>query len=210
MKLQFDARLVAPVIRDTCANIAVSARTFGMIFLASTAAGVGLDLSDALGDAAILFSFLFAFFQLFLQACIIIAILQASGHIVRSRQWRIASLFGIGIVTGLGIFVGLLLLVLPGLYFAGRWFLAGPILFAEDSSVSEQCRRVGSGPRNIGWPARSSPSWLSWRRWCRSSQAFILLGFWKTGRHESASWLQPTYYPKARGSSVLRLRPLCI
>ena len=40
-------------------------------------------------------------------------------------------------LTGLGIVVGLLLLIAPGLYLVGRWFMAAPILFAEDSSVSE-------------------------------------------------------------------------
>lgn len=135
--LQFNARLVAPVVRDTFANMAANTRTFGMIYVAATAAGIGLDLSDALGEASILLSFAFVFFQLFLQACIILAILQSGGHAVGSRQWRIASLFGIGIITGFGIVVGLLLLILPGLYLVGRWYIAAPILFAEDTSVSE-------------------------------------------------------------------------
>ncbi|WP_143043463.1 hypothetical protein [Sphingopyxis sp. YR583] len=96
-----------------------------------------MDLSSALGEAAILYVFAFTFFNLFLQACIIIAVLKGAGQVVASRKWRIASLFGVGLVTGLGIAFGLLVLILPGLYFAGRWFLAAPALFAEDISMSE-------------------------------------------------------------------------
>lgn len=137
MKLQFDASLIAPVVRDTFAHIKANWRTFAMISLASTAAGVGVDMSESLGDAGILLVFAFLFFNLFLQACIIIAVLNSGGQVVPSRKWRIASLFGVGLVTGLGIAFGLLVLILPGLFFAGRWFLAAPALFAEDTSVSE-------------------------------------------------------------------------
>lgn len=136
-KLQFDASLAAPVVRDTLVHIKTNWRTFALIFLASTAAGVGMDLSSALGEAAILYVFAFTFFNLFLQACIIIAVLNGAGQNVASRKWRIASLFGVGLVTGLGIAFGLLVLILPGLFFAGRWFLAAPALFAEDISMSE-------------------------------------------------------------------------
>ena len=137
MKLQFDASLAAPVARDTCTHIKANWRTFALIFLASTSAGIGMDLSPALGEAALLYVFGFTFFNLFLQACITIAVLNSGGQIVPPRKWRIASLFGVGLVTGVGIVFGLLVLVLPGLFLVGRWFLAAPSLFAEDISVSE-------------------------------------------------------------------------
>jgi hypothetical protein len=137
MKLQFDASLVAPAARDTFTHIKANWRPFVLIFLASTAAGIGMDLSPALGEAALLYVFAFLFFNLFLQACIVITVLNSGGQDVPSRKWRIASLFGAGLITGLGIAFGLLLLVLPGLFFAGRWFVAAPALFAEDISVSE-------------------------------------------------------------------------
>lgn len=135
--MQFDASLVAPVARDTFVHIKANWRTFALIFLASTAAGIGMDLSSALGEVALLYVFAFTFFNLFLQACIIIAVLNSGGQVVPSRRWRIASLFGVGLVTGLGIVFGLLVLVLPGLFLVGRWFLAAPSLFAEDISASQ-------------------------------------------------------------------------
>lgn len=152
MKLQFDASLIAPVVGDTFVHIKANWRTFAMIFLASTAAGVGVDLSEFLGDAGILFVFAFLFLNLFLQACIIIAVLNSGGQVVPSRKWRIASLFGVGLLTGLGIAFGLLVLILPGLFFAGRWFLAAPALFAEDIPVSEAI--------NASWEA-TEQHWLS-------------------------------------------------
>lgn len=137
--MQFDASLFAPVVRDTFARIRASSSVFGSIYLAATLAGVGYDLSmEILGDAALLYYVAFMFFMLFLQACGTIAILEGGGVALASpRRWRIASLFGISLLVGLGITFGLLLLILPGLFFAGRWYLAAPILFGEDLSVSE-------------------------------------------------------------------------
>lgn len=152
MKLQFDASLVAPVVRETFAHIKANWRTFAMIFFASTAAGVGVDMSASFGDAGIIPVFAFLFLNLFLQSCIIIAVLNSGGQIVSSRKWRIASLFGVGFLTGLGIVFGLFVLILPGLFLAGRWFLAAPALFAEDISVSDAI--------NASWEA-TGQHWLA-------------------------------------------------
>ena len=135
--MQFDASMVAPVVRDTLRHFKANPRVFGLIFLASTVAGIGFDLSSTLGEAAIIYAFAFMFFNLFLQSCTIIAILHSGGLALPARRWRIASLFGIGLIGGLGTGLGLLVLVLPGLFLVGRWFLAAPILFGEDTSVSE-------------------------------------------------------------------------
>jgi hypothetical protein len=134
----FDAGLFAPVMRETFGRIRANARTLGLVYAAATFAAAGYDLSiELLGESAIIYYFAFAFFMLFLQACVVIAILDPAGALSEPRRWRIASLFGLGLVTSLGIFVGFLLLVLPALFLLGRWFLAAPILFGEDVSVSE-------------------------------------------------------------------------
>ncbi len=150
--MQFDASLVGPALRDTVGHLRANPRVFGSIFLASTVAGLGFDLSAALGEAAILYAFAFTFFNLFLQACTIIGVLQSGGQAVSPRDWRIASLFGVGLIASLGIALGLLVLVLPGLFVAGRWFLAAPILFAEDCAVSEAL--------HASW-ARTEQYWLT-------------------------------------------------
>ena len=50
---------------------------------------------------------------------------------------RYISIFGVSILTGLGIMAGMILLVIPGIILATRWFLSVPVLFAEQAAVTE-------------------------------------------------------------------------
>lgn len=50
---------------------------------------------------------------------------------------RYIAVFGISFLTGLGILAGIILLVIPGLFLAARWFLSVPAMFAENSGVTE-------------------------------------------------------------------------
>lgn len=61
----------------------------------------------------------------------------ARGHI----RPRIAGLFGLQLLMALPILAGLALLVLPGIYLWARWYIAYPILVAEDLGVTEAMRR---------------------------------------------------------------------
>lgn len=59
----------------------------------------------------------------------------------RDSGLRFWSLFGLCLLTNLGIIVGLVLLVLPGIYLAARWWVAVPILYAEDVGVFDAMQR---------------------------------------------------------------------
>lgn len=152
--MQFDASLVGPILRETVAAMMANARVLAMVHVAATVVGVGYDLAlGLLGEAALLYYVVYIFFMLFLQACVTIALLERGGFLLPgSRRWRIASLFGISIIAGLGIFFGLLVLVLPGLFLTGRWYLAAPALFHRDMSASEAMR--------ASWDL-TEQSWLS-------------------------------------------------
>lgn len=50
---------------------------------------------------------------------------------------RFIAIFGISILTGLGIMMGIILLIIPGLILAARWFLSVPAMFAEQSGGTE-------------------------------------------------------------------------
>ena len=50
---------------------------------------------------------------------------------------RYGSVFGVGILTGFGILLGTLLLVLPGIYLAARWFTANCYVVAKGSPTIE-------------------------------------------------------------------------
>jgi hypothetical protein len=52
-----------------------------------------------------------------------------------SQNSRIIALFGLGIVTGLGIALGFVLLVIPGLVLFARWSIATPLLLTSNEGV---------------------------------------------------------------------------
>jgi hypothetical protein len=49
---------------------------------------------------------------------------------------RVGQLFGLNLLTGLGIALGFVLLIVPGIWLAARWALVGPILVGEADAVS--------------------------------------------------------------------------
>lgn len=48
--------------------------------------------------------------------------------------------FGLSLIGGLGVLLGLLALVMPGLLLAGRWSMSLPVLIARDQGVTEALR----------------------------------------------------------------------
>jgi hypothetical protein len=135
----FDASLAPRVLRETLGHILEDPKNFLPIYAISTLSGIGFDVFGQNSPALLLgYNVAFLFLTLVLQAWATLAIVQcADVQSPQPRRLRIASLFGISLVTGLGIAFGLLLLILPGLYFAGRWFLTVPILLGENLSMSE-------------------------------------------------------------------------
>lgn len=50
-------------------------------------------------------------------------------------------LLGVGIITGLAAFLGLILLIVPGVLIFLAWFVAGPVVVAERTGVSDAISR---------------------------------------------------------------------
>ena len=50
---------------------------------------------------------------------------------------RVGAYIGLSLLAGLGILLGLIVLVLPGLFLATRWMLAAPALLAEGVGVTD-------------------------------------------------------------------------
>ena len=67
------------------------------------------------------------------------------------RNRRYGSLFGAGLLSGLGVFVGSLLLLLPGLFLLARWELATPFVVCQNLRATEALR--------ASWKA-TAKSWL--------------------------------------------------
>jgi hypothetical protein len=65
-------------------------------------------------------------------------------HGLRHGRGVVALYFGMCLASGLGIVLGLVLLILPGLWLAARWIAAGPVLFCEDVGAIDALRRSAS------------------------------------------------------------------
>ncbi|MCI4589297.1 hypothetical protein MOK15_04175 [Sphingobium sp. BYY-5] len=62
---------------------------------------------------------------------------------------RLTGLFGLSILSGLATLLGLLLLILPGLFLYLRWFMAWPIFVGERTNIIEAMKI--SWQRMKGW-----------------------------------------------------------
>lgn len=65
-------------------------------------------------------------------------------HGLRHGRGVVALYFGMCLVSGLGIVLGLVLLILPGLWLAARWIAAGPVLFCEEVGAIDALGRSAS------------------------------------------------------------------
>ncbi|MEO5773203.1 MAG: glycerophosphoryl diester phosphodiesterase membrane domain-containing protein [Sphingomicrobium sp.] len=63
--------------------------------------------------------------------------LDRAGLLPAGFTGRFGSFWGMNIVTNLATVLGLLLLIVPGLYLAARWFIAAPSILAEDRTAGE-------------------------------------------------------------------------
>ena len=72
-------------------------------------------------------------------------------HLYRSAGRRLADLVGVSLLTGLGVGLGLLLLVAPGLVLFTRWSLAVPAVMIEGRTPREGMRRSAELVRGHGW-----------------------------------------------------------
>jgi hypothetical protein len=60
-----------------------------------------------------------------------------------NRRGRIWSYIGAGFVTGLGICLGLVLLIVPGLYLLARWSIVTPLIVGEGLAMNDAMRESG-------------------------------------------------------------------
>ncbi|MGF7150881.1 hypothetical protein FHS96_004542 [Sphingomonas zeicaulis] len=93
-------------------------------------------LSVALGDAAVLLSFVSGVLALVFQVQIMRGLLDTLGLRDPHARGGLAALFGLGILTNACILLGLVLLVVPGIFLLVRWSMSAAVLFAEDVGPS--------------------------------------------------------------------------
>jgi hypothetical protein len=74
------------------------------------------------------------------------------GDLLRSATPFILPLIGAGILAGLGIGIGLILLVVPGLFLATIWAVIAPVIVVERKGVFDAFGRSHELVRGNGWP----------------------------------------------------------
>ncbi len=116
-------------------------RIKGKFFLwigALIAAATAADVAGYANEAALPLTI----FGVVAQTFIVVAALnvgQSDGAGVAIRP-RVATVFGIALLSGLGILVGALLLVIPGLFLLVRWWVAVPVALDRNLGAAEALR----------------------------------------------------------------------
>jgi hypothetical protein len=78
--------------------------------------------------------------SLAVQLYVMRAALEKAGLLQDNSKPRLGAFWWMGLISTLAIMIGCVLLILPGLYLAARWFVSGPILIAENKSAVESLR----------------------------------------------------------------------
>jgi len=137
------------LLRRTLALLAQSGGRLLLALAALTAVAVFADVGiDPRNRTPV--DLLTAGVTLFLQTWLTIKLLEA--HDERRGNRGVASVFGIGILAGLGIAIGFLLLVVPGIILLVRWSASVPYALAEDIGVTDALRRSFDETREAFWP----------------------------------------------------------
>jgi hypothetical protein len=114
-----------------------------MILVAGNLALDGLGATSSMAPAG--------FLSLAVQLHVTRSALSRAGQLSTQSKSKFLSFWGMNIVTSIAILLGCLLLLIPGLYLAARWSVAGPAIIAEDLSA-------GGGMR-VSWERTRATAW---------------------------------------------------
>jgi hypothetical protein len=74
------------------------------------------------------------------------------GQVLRIGREQFLPAFALAMLTGLGIALGLILFLVPGLFLAVAWTTALPVLVMENAKVMPAMKRSSSLTTNFRWP----------------------------------------------------------
>ncbi|WP_282947952.1 MULTISPECIES: hypothetical protein [unclassified Sphingopyxis] len=130
--MPFDASLLVPTLQRTRSLVERIPHAALICWLGVTVLGAAADVAArAMGGNAAVIWLMHGFGLTFAEIWITREALRAEGCRPVLTFAGIFTLYLLSLIVGLGIFFGLLLFILPGLYFAARWYLAGAILVQE-------------------------------------------------------------------------------
>lgn len=109
-----------------------------------------LDVTLGDGGAAALGTFVTGVINFFVSYRVTEQILRTEGLMtVWTRSY--GAMLGASILTSLGIGLGLVLLLVPGLYVMARWSMVSPIIVAEGLTASQALSRSWAATRRSAW-----------------------------------------------------------
>ncbi|HKX88738.1 MAG TPA: hypothetical protein VJM13_05970 [Sphingopyxis sp.] len=140
--MQYDASLLVPTLRRTWDMAAAMPGTSLVAWLATATAGVASDVaiervSGTGSGILVAYGIAITFVQVWITR-------QAFRQVGIAATMPVASALSVylqGILTGLGVLLGLLLFILPGLYVFARWYLASPLLVRDGGGRRAAMRR---------------------------------------------------------------------
>lgn len=78
------------------------------------------------------------------------------GDLFERTRPRLPALIAAGIVAGIGVAIGLILLIVPGLFLLTRWALIPAVIVIEKRSAGDSFDRSWQLTRGYGWPVFGS------------------------------------------------------
>jgi hypothetical protein len=140
--LIFDASKFSEAVRESVAIIRLDLRGFAVVFAVLFTAGTAFDYGSSVNFSGLAgFNLLYGIVAICAQAWVTRRSLRLVGITPMADGLRIWAFVGMGILSGLGIIVGTIALILPGIYLAGRWYLAAPFLLADNVSATDALTR---------------------------------------------------------------------
>lgn len=140
--MQYDASLLVPTFRRTWSMATAMPGTVLVAWLATAAAGAVSDVAvervSGTGNGILI---VYGIVITFIQVWITREAFGGAGAASNLPVVNSLSVYLQGMLVGLGVLLGLLLFVLPGLYVFARWYLAVPLLVRAGSGRRAAMRR---------------------------------------------------------------------
>lgn len=143
------------VLGRTAALMGGNAVRAGLALTLLTALGFLIDSGLISADAADSLNFPASIATLVLQYWLTRSLLDELGFELSPKS-RILAFVGLGIVAGLGILLGLVLLVIPGLVLVARWSIATPLLLGSDRGIFASLEQSWRQTSGFTWPILTS------------------------------------------------------
>lgn len=151
--MQFDASLLVPTLRRSWDMAAAMPGTALVGWLATAVAGVASDVAfDRMGDAASFVLIVYGILITFVQVWITREAFEQVGVAPALPVFNSLSVYLQGLLIGLGVLLGLVLFILPGLYVFARWYIASAVLVRDGGGRRAAMQRSWD-MLAVHWPA---------------------------------------------------------